>query len=85
MMAGRRRLVMRRTAGPAVERGGAVAYGYIGSMKAQPGHRDDVVSLLLNGVDGLREAGCQLCACRAQSAIFPSGGTDCCVPFSCGP
>jgi quinol monooxygenase YgiN len=37
-----------------------VAYGYIGSMKAQPGHRDDVVSLLLSGVDGLREAGCQL-------------------------
>jgi quinol monooxygenase YgiN len=37
-----------------------VAYGYIGSMKARPGHRDDVVSLLLSGVDGLREAGCQL-------------------------
>ena len=37
-----------------------MTYGYIGSMKAQPGHRDDVVSLLLKGVDGLREAGCQL-------------------------
>ncbi|MFC6063674.1 putative quinol monooxygenase [Streptomyces ochraceiscleroticus] len=36
------------------------AYGYIGSMKAKPGHRDDVVSILLSGVDHLREAGCDL-------------------------
>lgn len=35
-------------------------YGYIGSMKTKPGHRDDVVSILLSGVDGLREAGCDL-------------------------
>lgn len=37
-----------------------MTYGYIAWMKAQPGHRDDVVSLLLSGVDGLRVAGCQL-------------------------
>ncbi|WP_377513887.1 putative quinol monooxygenase [Micromonospora vulcania] len=35
-------------------------YGYIGSMKTTPGHRDDVVAILLSGVDGLREAGCDL-------------------------
>ncbi|MDQ0812510.1 quinol monooxygenase YgiN [Streptomyces sp. B3I7] len=37
-----------------------VGYGYIGSMKAKPGFRDDVVSILLSGADGLREAGCHL-------------------------
>jgi quinol monooxygenase YgiN len=37
-----------------------VAYCCIGSMKARPGHRDDVVSILLSGVDGLRDAGCDL-------------------------
>ena len=35
-------------------------YGYIGSMKTKAGHRDDVVAILLNGVDGLRQAGCDL-------------------------
>ncbi|KIF74260.1 antibiotic biosynthesis monooxygenase [Streptomyces sp. 150FB] len=35
-----------------------MAYGYIGSMKARPGHRDDVVALLLGGVEELGEAGC---------------------------
>ena len=35
-------------------------YGYIGSMKAKPGHRDDVISILVSGADGLRAAGCQL-------------------------
>jgi quinol monooxygenase YgiN len=35
-----------------------MAYGYIGSMKARPGHRDDVVALLLSGVEELSEAGC---------------------------
>jgi quinol monooxygenase YgiN len=33
-------------------------YGYIGSMKAQAGKRDDVVAILLSGLDGLRAAGC---------------------------
>ena len=35
-------------------------YGYIGSMKTVPGHRDDLVAILLGGADGLREAGCDL-------------------------
>lgn len=35
-------------------------YGYIGSMKTNPGHRDDVVAILVDGAAGLREAGCQL-------------------------
>jgi quinol monooxygenase YgiN len=35
-------------------------YGYIGSMKTKPGHRDDVVAILLSGADGLREVGCDL-------------------------
>ncbi|MGI8335889.1 putative quinol monooxygenase [Actinomadura scrupuli] len=29
-------------------------------MKAKPGHRDAVVSILLRGVDGLRQVGCEL-------------------------
>jgi quinol monooxygenase YgiN len=29
-------------------------------MKTKAGHRDDVVAILLNGVDGLRQAGCDL-------------------------
>ena len=33
-------------------------YGYIGSMKVTPGHRDDVVAILLASSAGLREAGC---------------------------
>ena len=37
-----------------------MTYGYIGSMKTKPGRRDEVVSLLLSGVDGLRTAGCEL-------------------------
>ncbi|WP_372343098.1 putative quinol monooxygenase [Streptomyces sp. KL116D] len=37
-----------------------MAHGYIGSMKARPDSRDEVVSILLSGVDGLREAGCHL-------------------------
>ncbi|MFE9954580.1 putative quinol monooxygenase [Micromonospora sp. NPDC005299] len=35
-------------------------YGYLGSMKTRPGCRDDVVAILLSGVDGLREVGCEL-------------------------
>ncbi len=37
-----------------------MAYGYIGSMKTMPGHRDDVVSILLSGVESLWDAGCDL-------------------------
>jgi quinol monooxygenase YgiN len=33
-------------------------YGYIGSMKTQPGKREEVVAVMLSGLDGLRAAGC---------------------------
>jgi quinol monooxygenase YgiN len=39
-----------------------VAYGYIGSMRARPGSRDEVIAILLGGADGLRAAGCQVYA-----------------------
>jgi quinol monooxygenase YgiN len=29
-------------------------------MKTRPGHRDDVVAILLSGADGLRQVGCDL-------------------------
>ena len=35
-------------------------YGYLGSMKTTPGHRDDVVKILVSGAEGLREVGCLL-------------------------
>ncbi len=35
-------------------------YGYLGSLKTRPGHRDAVVDILVGGADGLREAGCHL-------------------------
>lgn len=35
-------------------------YGYSGSMKTVPGCRDDVVEILLRGIDHLRDAGCRL-------------------------
>lgn len=31
-------------------------------MKTRPGHRDDVVGILLSGVEGLRQVGCDLYA-----------------------
>ena len=37
-----------------------MTYGYLGTMRTRPGHRDDVVSILLSGLDGLRAAGCRL-------------------------
>jgi quinol monooxygenase YgiN len=33
-------------------------YGYIGSMRTRPGTRNDVIALLLSGLDGLASAGC---------------------------
>jgi quinol monooxygenase YgiN len=33
-------------------------YGYIATMRTQPGRRDEVVSLLVAGADDLRAAGC---------------------------
>ncbi|MDI6101073.1 putative quinol monooxygenase [Actinoplanes sp. NEAU-A12] len=35
-------------------------YGYFGSMKARPGHRDEVVKILLSASEGLSAAGCHL-------------------------
>ncbi len=35
-------------------------YGYLASMKTKPGHREDVVAILLSGVEGLRQVGCDL-------------------------
>jgi quinol monooxygenase YgiN len=37
-----------------------MSYGYIASMTAKPGCRDDVVAILVSGADGLRQAGCHL-------------------------
>lgn len=37
-----------------------MAYGYVGTMRTKAGHRDDVLKILLSGVDGLRAAGCEL-------------------------
>jgi quinol monooxygenase YgiN len=37
-----------------------MSYGYLGSMRTRYGHRDEVVEILLSGVDGLRAAGCEL-------------------------
>ena len=33
-------------------------YGYIGSMMAKPGKRDEAITIMLEGVDGLRSVGC---------------------------
>jgi len=35
-----------------------MSYGYIGSMKTQPGRRDEVVAILISGLDRLKEMGC---------------------------
>jgi quinol monooxygenase YgiN len=37
-----------------------VAYGYLGTMRTQPGLRDEVVRTLVDGVDALTAAGCRL-------------------------
>ncbi|WP_089107007.1 putative quinol monooxygenase [Streptomyces hyaluromycini] len=37
-----------------------MTYGCMASMKTRPGFRDEVVSILLSAVDGLREAGCAI-------------------------
>jgi quinol monooxygenase YgiN len=33
-------------------------YGYVGSMKTQPGRREEVVAILLSGLDRLQKTGC---------------------------
>ncbi|MFI2754800.1 putative quinol monooxygenase [Cellulomonas sp. P22] len=35
-----------------------MSYGYIGSMKTRPGHRDEVVAILTRGAPALRDIGC---------------------------
>ena len=35
-----------------------MAYGYFGTMRTTPGNRDEVVSILLGAVEGLRSGGC---------------------------
>jgi quinol monooxygenase YgiN len=35
-------------------------YGYMGTMRVKPGHRDEVVATLVDGADELRAAGCDL-------------------------
>lgn len=37
-----------------------MSYGYVGTMKAKPGRREEVVAILLESTAGLREAGCEL-------------------------
>ncbi|MFI7546892.1 putative quinol monooxygenase [Actinoplanes sp. NPDC049599] len=37
-----------------------MSYGYLATMRTQAGHRDDVVRILLDGVDGLRAVGCRV-------------------------
>jgi quinol monooxygenase YgiN len=34
-------------------------YGYLGTMRAKPGHRDEVVAILLGGPGHVGPAGCQ--------------------------
>ena len=33
-------------------------YGYVGTMRTNPGRRDEVIAILLRGVDELRAVGC---------------------------
>ncbi|GAA3335201.1 antibiotic biosynthesis monooxygenase [Amorphoplanes nipponensis] len=37
-----------------------MTYGYLATMRTKAGRRDEVVQILLGGVDGLRGAGCRL-------------------------
>src|SRR5262245_3192969 len=50
-----------------------MAYGYFGSMKTRPGHRDEVLAILLSGADSLPALGCSLYAvgvCDADPDII---------------
>lgn len=35
-----------------------MTYGYFGTMRTQPGKREEVIAILLRGTDGLRSHGC---------------------------
>jgi len=39
-----------------------VRYGYFGTMRVKPGHRDEVVATLVSGQEALAAAGCDLYA-----------------------
>lgn len=45
-----------------------MTYGYVGTMRVKAGHRDDVVAILLSGIDGLRAAGCHSYVVSAPDA-----------------
>ena len=45
-----------------------MSYGYIGSMKVKPGKRDEVIAILLGGVEGLRSVGCLRYTVAASAA-----------------
>lgn len=45
-----------------------MAYGYLGTLTARYGHRDEVVSILLGGAEGLRAAGCSVYLVGVSSA-----------------
>ena len=44
----------------ATVKGKTVKYGCFGSLKAKPGHRDEVVQILLTASKGVAAAGCHL-------------------------
>ncbi|MFJ9408058.1 putative quinol monooxygenase [Streptomyces sp. NPDC101393] len=46
-------------------------YGFQATMKARPGHRDEVVAILLSGTEGLRAAGCRRYAVAVSDATDP--------------
>ena len=45
-----------------------MSYGRFGTMRATPGHRDDVVAILLESVAGLRGAGCSVYSVSVSDA-----------------
>ncbi len=70
-------ILVSRSSNGGRERSGRLAlvrYGYLATMRARPGRRDDIVALLLGGVDGLRAAGCDLYVVGTPAGT-PGGGT----------
>lgn len=43
-------------------------YGYFGTMRVRPGHRDEVVATLVSGQEDLKAAGCDLYAVGVSDA-----------------
>ena len=46
-----------------------MTYGYFGTMRVQPGKREDVLAILLRASDSLREVGCHIYESRGASAL----------------